>query len=845
MSIRGRLGRFWDRMTDDGLRASPERVTTRQSHLDKDPQTTLPELPDKDPGPILSPRTLHKAASTTFQAFSDSLRSKAQAFYTRTGTVEQDPPHPTVPETPQRSSHRSALWSSVRSRGSRSDRRAKLSLPLESDTVGIAGQCPTTPTRTNIGPAPKLELDLPNLSLRDAQDDGDDGAITPVVPIAAPGASVYRSATSKLPVLGSRLYQESRQLWPSPYTRLAGVLTGKEASDELAAVFDANPDCPEVGQEEALQSSEDGFSTASTTTPTPTASTARTSISGPQPSIQGRGLLPDRDFKGTYFKGMVVPIAKRTLTSIGVESSLALSADQTAGQEAGKRSQKEPAHVTTDELLLSFDAESEDISHSPTASMGPRGVWDEARAARQQRYDALQSSSLSSELSTDEDSDFGSKLKTTHHRTGVPTVGEGANHDEDKSRGAKSIFRRGHKSSSPLKFRRKRKVAANETHHSCQTIGQALDTIMSEPQDAESLANGSYGAKETQQLWQTTNLGEDTILREPHDAESSTNNWSIRPEPITMNIEDYMQNRQLRLGLHAANADVLLYEPSNAENPSTAQDRIFITFALDPNDELDRRRINTSYLRRAHMAHAELKANPIPDDDSDSPLLIGTDSDHESSEGMAKDPMLSSHSPALVDTPADSASSASISDLELDSTAANSWNSSPENARGRSSMRLSPATAGRRTAGAPAESSKHPGRYYSSSRRRTPSAFPNVPGRYFSPSNWPTSVTPESVLQEHVYLEAQYERLKELKENGTRSQDGEVGAPAPRQRLADISMVERRNALLRRASYERCCQVVYDLEKLRLEEEAREEKEDGYSAATFDGGLSDKMAPPA
>ncbi|KAL8663384.1 MAG: hypothetical protein Q9202_003903 [Teloschistes flavicans] len=737
-------------------------------------------------------------------------------------------------------------------------------------------QCPVTPTKKThsaIGPAPKLKLDIPSLSLRDAQDDSDD---VPKSPVAPAGPSLF---DSKLPILVSTLHSEPIQLWPSPHVHLTGELPVKAAyaAMEMPALVTDNHESqacaeehipstsadtnrrdelvpaasrrdsrfPEASDAKSLRSSEDTFYTAdsgsNTRTSSPTASTARTSVSGLPLSMEvpclATSTKPSKDFKGTYFKGMVVPIAKathsskRTLTSIGVQSisrgssvgELEFLADSEiaeprstscashiTGQGAGRFFQTEATHMTAE---VSSDGNPAEISsHIPGANMGPREIWDEARANREQRYNALQSMSSYSDASTDECSNFGSELEMTPNLFRVPKVEQEANHSEDSSPRIRSIFRRKNKSTSPLKFRRKHKSLAKEPER---------------PSDLDH--------------------GEVTAMSRPH-------HMSNRPEPIQLNIEEYMGDKQLRLELLEADADILLYEPSNANNASTAPDSIFITSALDPNDELDRRRINPSYLRRAHMTRAELKANPISDDeDSDSPASTLDESMNESSEGMEGESS-SVDLPAWAEILPDNALSTSTINIDLDFTDVDSWKSSDDNARGRSSTRSPPSTAGQRSTKGPAEAPKSTRRDYSPTRRQFAKDSPTSSGRHFSPSR-STDVTPETILQEHQYLERHYERVKEEEVNAS-PHAAQDDSSAPRQRLADISMVERRQMLSRQAEYEHLCKIVYDCEKMSREAErlaaeddsAAEgsvEEEDGYSAATFDGGLSHRFAPPA
>ncbi|KAI4199477.1 MAG: hypothetical protein LQ350_004618 [Teloschistes chrysophthalmus] len=564
----------------------------------------------------------------------------------------------------------------------------------------------------------------------------------------------------------------------------------------VAAACPTDPGFREVGEAETLRSSEDTFYTAdsgsNTRTSTPIASTARTSISGPPSSTEFLSLITSvkssKDFKGTYFKGMVVPIgkathsSKRTLASVGVqpdsqdafagevdlfagsgipEPPPTSCANQNIGEGAGKISQAEATHVTA-EPSVSDGIPGEISSHSPTATMGPREVWDQSRADRKQRYDSLQSGSSYSDASTDECSDFGSELEMTPNLFRVPTVQQEAMNREDRSPGTKRIFRRRHKSTSPLKFRRKYKFRTNDPEHPLN-LDHIGPPTMSEPQH---ISNGT--------------------------------------EPVQMSIEEYMANKQLRLDLRRSRADVLLYEQSNAANASTAPDRIFITSALDPNDELDRRRMNPSYLRRAHMTREELKATPISSSDEDD---VDNVSNAATAGGTSCDATLQGTSNSAYE----------YMDVE-------SWKSSRDISRGRRRERSPSPTNGNSIAGVYGK------RNNSTTRQRAVAGAPTPVERSISRFRSP-SADYDTLMQEYL--------------------DSEHKFPLPqglRQRLADISMVERRQILAQRDRP----RVVHKLEVKggKLEdaydseaEESVKEEDDGWSAALVDAGLEDWMVP--
>lgn len=81
--------------------------------------STLEELPSKvEPAVVASPRTLKKAASTTFQAFSNSIRSRTQSFY---ATSASSPPR-SGRKTPDKLDESFETWSPSSKRIGRSSR---------------------------------------------------------------------------------------------------------------------------------------------------------------------------------------------------------------------------------------------------------------------------------------------------------------------------------------------------------------------------------------------------------------------------------------------------------------------------------------------------------------------------------------------------------------------------------------------------------------------------------------------------------------------------------------------------------------------------------------------------
>ncbi|KAI4172284.1 MAG: hypothetical protein LQ348_006803 [Seirophora lacunosa] len=212
MSLRDKIGRIWGRSNGDSPNTSTDLSPSRLGH-----QKLLSEndahRPTVTHEPSLSPRKLHKAASTTFQLFSNSIRSRAQAFYVNPSQVEADASATPEPKTPKRSPRRSALWSSVRNRKSRSDCEEKPTPDDESETLPEEKLSP-------IGPAPRLDLQFPASTLGDYQDEDD---------VTTPSVTPDRSATRCLtPFPASAGSLRPRQLWPSPQMQLRNLSTARE-----------------------------------------------------------------------------------------------------------------------------------------------------------------------------------------------------------------------------------------------------------------------------------------------------------------------------------------------------------------------------------------------------------------------------------------------------------------------------------------------------------------------------------------------------------------------------------------------------------------------------------------
>ncbi|KAL8943987.1 MAG: hypothetical protein Q9216_000696 [Gyalolechia sp. 2 TL-2023] len=170
------------------------------------------------------------------------------------------------------------------------------------------------------------------------------------------------------------------------------------------------------------------------------------------------------------------------------------------------------------------------------------------------------------------------------------------------------------------------------------------------------------------------------------------------------------------------------------------------------------------------------------------------------------------------------------------STSSNSSDSSPPRLprareRGRSSTRRSSSGVVKR------RNSRAYGRlpsdvYRKHSRTRSYAPVSKQGNRSSTPSYASSSRKVSSDQTE--WLEAHYRKLSDqIALDTARDQPKE-----PRQRLADVSMVERRQELNRKASIEALCQFIYQCERESEAEEAKEnqeEGEEGYTSAMFQG----------
>ncbi|KAI4274572.1 MAG: hypothetical protein LQ337_003840 [Flavoplaca oasis] len=366
MSLRHKLSRMWGQDT--------ERPVSSHRKSSSEAKVQIAPTSDADALPAVSPKTLRKAASTTFQTFSNSLRSRAQAFYTAPLNQVEASGSP-EPRTPRKPGHVSGLWSSVRGRGSR---RTRSSLNEESAPL----DAPETPTKidrssldhSSLNPEddgspieytpiddvpPKISTEIPQSSLVDANQDD---VTTPAVTPTKFGSSINHSQSSTMP---GTLRCEPKQLWPSPHMRLRGMTLVEPTPSIIGKTKETTQEIPHSPLPESLSAASDSAAVEQpilnekSRDQTPTTDTSAISQSATRrPHIFESERKSSEDYKGTFWPaGKILKSSKRSSNS--AESP--------------------------------YEADIEGKETSAEAGMGPREPWDNAQADRKKRHAALQS----------------------------------------------------------------------------------------------------------------------------------------------------------------------------------------------------------------------------------------------------------------------------------------------------------------------------------------------------------------------------------------------------------------------------------------------------------------------
>ena len=638
---------------------------------------------------------------------------------------------------------RSALWASVRSRGSRSSPKTIRNFHHELET-------PTKSSKSSVGPTPKLELKIPDLSLRDSQENHDDVTTPPKWADSGSSPSTNESTLQvapkecRLPLRLKAQYLESnKQLWPSADTQLREFAKSKVASPSASPVLsDASseehefydrastlqgtasektlnmataepsqqdPAAASTEQAKALRNLSDtgyasgiesgSLSVAQTSSSdtcsvkavygvsqSPTVkSNSRISSNG---SLQSCGRAEDSELISSNH-ATVVPQVQKTSSgrweafqggsSAGPQISWPVR--EFVGEHVGKAVQTEPLPEVLPEATTAWDADVEDSgptnSYLQNAGMGSRADFFAARADREKRYAALKLISSRDNPFSDENSDSEPEhaSSTQHLKTSPALSGLIPKSTSPLTQERKSRWRK--KTRGLRKIRVRRNLRALEKDKPC-TPDQAMTRKI-----APSVEDGSLGAGRC-----------------------------MREKPRYVSADEYSSNAELRHRLHETGCDVVLYEGPwiDKATADTAPDRTVITSKLDPDDPLLSKMIHGSYAKRAMLERPETngdRANHTDEDHANDAVPAkeappATESEVSKGKRVAlsaPEPYMSlcTDEPVGTGQPMIVAESTTAAKSEAYLSAEDSWRSSSDGARGRSSKRFSPSTAELRT----------------------------------------------------------------------------------------------------------------------------------------------------
>ncbi|KAL8728347.1 MAG: hypothetical protein Q9166_005490 [cf. Caloplaca sp. 2 TL-2023] len=658
---------MWARGVDSSPGASEDRPVNRPGHRRSGSEATPPAAPDTN-GPTFTPRKLHKAASTTFQVFADSLRSKTQAFYVSPPITNAVPSGSPEPRTPKKSSRRSAIWSSVRSRGSRSARRDKLTSHVDPQTPTKMEHPQLEPAEDEyssddyvpVGDVPRLKTEIPDSSLQD-----DDDVTTPPI---TPNAKLESSTIPLMPVTSTVLRCEPKQLWPSPHMRLRGMTlvdpvsttvakesSPRESNEPLAtdipevstddstpvddAAHEKNPSRiveNDVVSEEVVAGSQDSQTLCSsedegyvaeveaesnTEMLATSASPPRISLSRPlsfKPiatdghRIREKDRRSSQDYKGTFWPaGKVLKVAKRSPTGMvaspldgepshehkpasqSLKDHNAIHLDDVGDRGTDRHASSKSAHdhlevqqdpkqhaseasqiaAMQDSVRLpseSYEADTEEKSSSPQASMGSWTVWEDARADRKKRYAQIMDTNPDAESFFGFELNFDAQASLPHNTSQFAQTGA-------KISSLQNIPVA--KGSGEIREHLRQTIIGGSTESSPSTMTKKI----------KSLSNV------------------DTLQTKAGHRKRPTSPLSSSSPTKYMTVDEYSNDRLLRLKLHDSRADVVLREEGGA--PDGSMD-FLITSQLDPNDPFEKALRDAPYARRALYSYSEQPHTP-------------------------------------------------------------------------------------------------------------------------------------------------------------------------------------------------------------------------------------------
>lgn len=475
-SIRERLSRVWRRSLDEDSSSidNQSTVTNRSSFSSLD--SGYSSIPTRKSNTSLevsgsvkaaTPRTLHKVASTTFQTFSDTIRSKARVFYVSPKKVDVQSIDWVKDEedTPRNHRPRSSRWSaSARSRKSHASQDDQRELGRTTPT-------PIAPVARSQEMTPTINVKIPSSFLIDSGRSEDETNLdSPDVP--------YQAAALK-PC-------EARQLWPSPISEALQQLSKidlfvtdvprspmiqephSSSSDDFmydSAMFDPVPPAPPASPEDQRGMDEGHLYSEEDQSEVKLVGTIREPGSATH-LMPNRCLAMKRQlfsnslfFKGgqarIYFKGThdTPPVLRQDQKEV-LEATIDLEASSTTTELSDCLDMPEPSSVHAKGIqrptfyrTLSHTTGLNDLadpsntflgnkvqesggyriasslneagtgSASPSPelpAMGSRREWAEARADRDNRYFAIRS--LDDDEKTEEDSEYGVELQRSPKR---------------------------------------------------------------------------------------------------------------------------------------------------------------------------------------------------------------------------------------------------------------------------------------------------------------------------------------------------------------------------------------------------------------------------------------------
>ena len=404
-----------------------QQATTRSSEKgsEHEPQGAYARASTSTSHYSTSRRSLHKAASTTFKFFSDTIRSKTQLFYVeseRPGT-----PYPLDSAKPTKQDHKSRILSSLRSRHSRKDRaenelenpvtrtivnpdiphelhvdipgstllEVDSPLPKEAQYAKIVNSC-TCETRDSFLPAAR-----PRLLLATSHTSGKDHTASATAELVD---SIDKPGSSELsPTQNTTSPSEFGSAVPDDPSAHGISSDGGEAYDTVSPIDNQASSSPQAAK------SSRGFRTGGnlfvkgnreqtrkTNTPSPYRRALRSSESLDVVMEHPANCLnqaEDVDVSEEV-KAPMRPAIKRATSLPRGLSDIMMTDHEGTGSTEGPVTQ----------VLDGYDGDAEssnELVEEP--SMGPRSPWDKARADRQRRYQVVRTMSAETERDTSDE----------------------------------------------------------------------------------------------------------------------------------------------------------------------------------------------------------------------------------------------------------------------------------------------------------------------------------------------------------------------------------------------------------------------------------------------------------